>query len=103
MTDHDKLRTLAQQATPGPWHAGTAQDGDECGPLPYSYVTGEVLAEYPGDGWNDGPGLEAMFETTPEDAQYIAAVHPQAVLAILDELNATRNLLERAQRTIDAA
>ncbi len=70
MTAQSALRALAQQATPGPWHAegGSVAVEDE-------YVV-EVVADIHTDRrW-----------PTEEDAAFIAACDPQTILALLDAM-----------------
>ena len=86
MTDREELRKLAEAATPGPWWADTGatigDDSDEATHVWYRasrndlYLTiGKVLD-------ND------LDQTTFEDAEFIAAANPTAVLGLLDQLDA---------------
>lgn len=80
-----ELRGLAEAATPGPW---TVEEGD------YSlcYVAGN----------HKGDLHDAVAEMViPDDAAYIAAANPQAILGLLDriaELEAERAVLETWHR-----
>jgi len=71
----DDLRQLAEAATPGPWT---------------QYQSG--LPEYNNVcfGIEKGEALICGAAETEADAAYIAAAHPQAILALLDERDALR-------------
>lgn len=68
------LRALAERATPGPWTRF-----ERTGTVVYAEVS---------------PGAIGMLARTGDwpDAEYIAAAHPQAVIALLDRIDE----LERA-------
>lgn len=66
MTDTNKLKELAERATPGPWRTG---DGEES--LPDCVLSGEfVICEHAGD-----------------DVDFIAAANPQAILGLIERLD----------------
>lgn len=69
MTD---LRKAAEAATPGPWFA---TDG----------VVWEIIQPTYDSGT---PEQSKIADTNPQDAAYIAAANPQAILALLDERDA---------------
>lgn len=73
MTDHVTLRRLAEAATPGPWHDKTHCTVNSGAPL------FEVVAD-----------TEMDHARTVENASYIAAAHPAAILALLDEVERLR-------------
>jgi hypothetical protein len=79
MTDTDTLRKLAEAATPGPWRVSDksvrlTQD---------NYIL--VVSQ---DRWI---GLVMdNCELSEEDAAFIAAANPTAVIALLDEMDALR-------------
>lgn len=70
MTDYQELRRLAEQATPGPW-------GDEW-PQRERATLAHIIREH-----NDGPQVANVL--LEEDAAYIAAANPAAILALLSE------------------
>ncbi len=65
MESNDELRKLAEAATPGPWRFS-----------PNAH-----------DGWSQFALISTSWWTV-EDMTYIAAANPQAVLALLDRLDA---------------
>jgi hypothetical protein len=84
MTD---LRKLAAAASPGPWY-----QFDHGGKIDDTRYYGEG---YAGAVWGPkGPGYGIItmsredFDTDRENAAYIAAANPQAILALLDERDA---------------
>ena len=98
------LRALAEEATPGPWNQWVE--------------SGEVLA---GEVIENRPGLIRMKRGTSVDicecaedddaedneqhlhnAAYIAAAHPAAVLALLDEVERLREALETISKSYPA-
>lgn len=80
MTDTTTLRRLAEAATPGPWH-----DKMHC-TVNSGHPHFEVVAD-----------TEMDHERMTENAAYIAAVHPAAVLALLDEVERLRAEVARLQ------
>ena len=114
MTDRDKLRTLAEAATPGPWECLPDQevryleDGDTCGlcedglePLnvdsengyslhahwaPSHHVNSDAGNITGNYDWEEGGILEHA------DSQFIAAANPAAVLDLLDRIKAVEAL-----------
>lgn len=81
------LRALAQQATPGPW--SVAPHGDEKSRLVVAPEVGICAAFY--------NGRQAK---TAENAAHIAAVHPGAVLALLDALDKAERRATKAERRL---
>ncbi len=81
----DELRALAEVATPGPWYRG-------------SY--GGIYTSL--GGWAVGSAsLNATWcRNYALDEPYIAAANPQAILALLDELNDVWRLLRMARKDI---
>lgn len=69
--DYTKLRELAQAATPGPWWQGR-----------YSVGAGGLAS--------DPDAVVLHNAATLPDAEYIAAVSPDVVLALLDEIDTLR-------------
>lgn len=76
----DKLRALAEAATPGPWLNLAWQIGSE--------VDGFMVA----DAMRDEPEGQDH-----RDAAFIAAANPAVVLGLLDELDALRAQVERVR------
>ena len=68
-TTHDELRKLAEKATPGPWSVDRDSPGDYYGWVP------KVLDA-------DGHPVAGA----PANRDYIAAVSPDVVIALLDEI-----------------
>lgn len=83
MNNIDFIRAKAKAATPGPWWATTGDAWDADGnPVPQASIeTAEGCLT-----WDDHGG--EVF--TPEDAEYIVAVNPYAVLELLEELERLR-------------
>lgn len=92
MSDHAELRKLAEAATPGPWTERGRDVGHD-----------EMLAAGRNPGWSVGLGCEVKGPPEAElrgqfdlhaDAAYIAAMHPQQTIALLDENEALRGALD---------
>ncbi len=72
MTDHATLRRLAENATPGPWHLDSIETGEH------------ALCFY--HDRHDGYASELLADRlTKANAEYLGAVPPETVLALLDE------------------
>ena len=116
------LRTLAEAATPGPWQVditrhpysmvrldGSFAEGehverwiqtvriDPQAKAPHPIVVRSVGIAHPGE-----PAI-TMVHIRPEDADYLAAVSPEVVLALLDTIDALRASLAAAQQERDEA
>jgi hypothetical protein len=83
--DRAALRALAEKATPGPWSASEADEGK-------GFVAQVFGAESSEPQYESGEGdslsvacLDGPDERGTRNAAYIAAAHPAAVLALLDE------------------
>lgn len=88
--DIEELKRLAEAATPGPWNKHYEGGGDhvvmrgECevavcsGPSPFSDTDD--------------------YENTAENAAYIAAVNPQAILALIEEIEDLRRQVKSMER-----
>lgn len=83
MTD---LRKLAEAATPGPWIAGDDEDSD--------YF---LVGPHDGDEIVFRPVVKLHVQN---NAYYIAAANPAAILALLDTIDKQRELLKTALLTI---
>ncbi|MFK1232357.1 ead/Ea22-like family protein [Pseudomonas aeruginosa] len=82
MTDHAELRRLAKAATPGPWTLYVPEDYQGPEELP-GY--GVECAEGRAIVWGAlEPETGCQFD---RDAEFIAAANPQAILALLDEID----------------
>lgn len=80
-TPDDKLRELAQAATPGPWNAvrtGVIEDPD--GDEDYGFAKGPTSVR------NKFPTVAAWREQFEADARFIAAANPLVILSLLDRL-----------------
>ena len=104
-TSPSALRALAEAATRGPWQVWVTRHPFSLVRCDGSTLTGEHVerhivtvrnhpqsrAPYPivtisvGAGIDDGPPVHKVY-IRPEDADYIAAVSPEVVLALLDAL-----------------
>lgn len=91
MTDIDyaALRALAENATPGPWFAEGLDD--------------EPTIAHDFDTEGHGPGHGSfIFPDKAADAEFIAAMDPPTVIALLDELEAARRAREDMAASLDA-
>lgn len=83
------LRKLCEGAIPGPWDA-------RCNELSNTARPRHLWSEY---GW-----FGECFGVSPvENAAFIAAANPQAVLALLDRLDAMEEALDEIYRCEEAA
>lgn len=83
-----ELKKLAQKATPGPWVANTDGDGSLC------------EAKYP-----DGERHIIIEPAEWDNAAYIAAVNPQAILELIaenEQLNKEADWLARQIRIFES-
>lgn len=93
MTDLTALREAAEKATPGPWRALTS--GVIGGDHWYVCDPGEMVAYVAAnDGSDEGQ--------RQSNAEYIAAAHPSAVLALLDEIDVLRRQRDDTATARDA-
>ena len=113
------LRTLAEAATPGPWqvvtyrtpfsitrHDGTTCSGEHVGrDIATVRHHPQSHAPYPivtlGIGVTQETPVHFVF-IRPEDADYLAAVSPEVVLALLDTIDSLRASLAAAEKERDA-
>lgn len=77
MTDYDKLRELAEKATPGPWEAEPLDGGA------YGLCIDPVRADLEGLGRRR---VQVAGSTFKPNAEFIAAANPATILALLGEL-----------------
>lgn len=109
--DHAELRRLAEAATPGPWFA--ADWDDDFGENRWTVERREPEVVSPGQSsiWPDGIRCNRVAQTDDgerpnEDAAYIAAANPAAMVALLNEIDALRAapvLPDRGWRPIESA
>ena len=83
--DHARLRALAEAATPGPWEAETwtHQFDDE---ITFGYVEANECSIWDHSGGNT--------VANAADADYIAAIDPPTLIALLDRLDAAREYID---------
>ena len=98
MSDRKKLRRLAEAATPGPWWADTGatigDDSDEATHVWFRAARNDLYLAIGKVLDND------LDQTTFEDAEFIAAANPAAVLDLLDQLDAAEAKLAKANRSL---
>lgn len=97
MSNYQTLRALAEAATPGPWKT----DGDDLVNLTDS-GKGYPIDRYPDSvdiiiGQCPDCGDRGVGIMQESNAAYIAAVHPGAVLALLDEIEQLRARKDRVR------
>jgi hypothetical protein len=91
--DWKKLRELAEAATPGPWKHRQV-------PHPNGEVHYDTVRDcYGGPVAYDSDAHEADFRE--QDAAFIAAANPQAVIALLDALRGAKAVRDTAVRLYD--
>lgn len=88
----DALERLARSATPGPWRWGR-------GPSEVLLADGILAADGSAVFANCGRGAG---DPSDEDAAFIAAAHPAAVLALVAELRAARAEAARLRQALQA-
>ncbi|HWU20930.1 MAG TPA: ead/Ea22-like family protein [Nocardioides sp.] len=94
-TAADRLRTLAEAATPGPWcRAGSSiETRHECSPSHDCWPVADTWSGLKADGTRQHPGVIRA------DAEFIAAMSPPVALALADLLDA----VDRAARLAGSA
>jgi hypothetical protein len=99
-----ELRTLAQAATPGDWgcfQAGWRYDRTLRGGGPVNGVLSRstersICATFTGAAWDrTGPDAAAIDLQAERDAEFIAAMNPTTVIALLDEIERLRARVRR--------
>lgn len=92
MTDREKLRKLAEAATPGPWVSGDPSFGNGNAQMIVSISDRAMGRDI------QGPNLRpALF-----DVEFIAAANPTAVLDLIDQLDAAESKLAAAEAKLAA-
>lgn len=99
----NKLRELAQAATPGPWtleyDSDSGEYGQNYGRWPYAlngpksthqWITPEFIEQH-------SHHVTEFADMTDEDAEFIAAANPATVLALLDKIALLQELLAAAE------
>jgi hypothetical protein len=94
MTDHDDLKRLAGEATPGPWRAWESSDDYQS--LVDAGAGTLVLAKICSYDAPVDPGPDRA--TRKANAAYIAAANPARVLALIAEVEGLRVKLEECSR-----
>lgn len=91
-----ELRKLAEAATPGPWESDdTTVSQHWSRPEPWLDVVNDEIACM---AYCYGGSVRPIER--PEDAAYIAAANPTAVLELLDRLEAAETALERTRTLV---
>lgn len=81
MTDTNKLKELAERATPGPWSAAWEEGDDTAWPNLFPVIqagNGEVVI--------GNEGFYTDLEQDKANATFCAAANPQAILDLIDEV-----------------
>lgn len=108
----EKLRKLANGATPGPWHRplNARNKAIVTAPLPEgetgSYISGidpstgerERCCVVMANTWSDGKHFR---KRSGRDLEFIAAIHPGIALLVTDQWDLTADLMEYAHAEID--
>lgn len=92
MTDTNKLKELAERATPGPWQADqlavTADTRTQV-------CCGQAYMECCGDPEIEGEEFDPVCSATSEPlADFIAAANPQAILGLIAEVERLRGQVD---------
>lgn len=81
MTDINRLKVLAERATPGPWYAVWEEGDDTAWPNLFPVIqagNGEVVI--------GNEGFYTDLEQDKANATFCAAANPQAILGLIDEV-----------------
>lgn len=108
--ERNRLRELAAAATPGPWEQSDMVDGASIGGRPHKVWPVDAPFQQDEDGFA-GIGVACCIlprededaETlrfVPANAAYIAAMHPQAALTLLDALEQAEEELARGRQLV---
>ncbi|MGU0777986.1 ead/Ea22-like family protein [Pseudomonas aeruginosa] len=92
--DTNKLKELAERATPGPWVVDAQQSGAI---FNIESESGDLCIAMSQE--NPASTRLEMNEQRRVNAEFIAAANPQAILAMLDEIDRLRSRLEIDERT----
>ena len=108
--DKAKLRALAEAATPGPWDCRTHSPGTRYGDVDAEVFAADkeignisMMLVHGGFERFDHPNYERLptVEQGEANGHFIAAAHPQAILALLDENKEQAEKIERLQSKLD--
>jgi len=103
------LRALAAAATDGPWFGPRITDAwppgelgvyaadDDDTPIPHA-----IIARMARQGEDTEDGARVLDDEAYNNAAFIAAAHPQVVLAILEQIDVTNAALAEALDLFDA-
>ncbi|HCE5819522.1 ead/Ea22-like family protein [Pseudomonas aeruginosa] len=91
--DTNKLKELAERATPGPWVVDAQQSGAI---FNIESESGDLCIAMSQE--NPASTRLEMNEQRRVNAEFIAAANPQAILALLDEIDRLRSRLEIDER-----
>ncbi|HCF3534156.1 TPA: ead/Ea22-like family protein [Pseudomonas aeruginosa] len=97
MTDTKKLKELAERATPGPWSAAWEEVDDTAWPNLFPVIqagNGEVVI--------GNEGFYTDLEQDKANATFCAAANPQAILALLDEIDRLKSENEELRGALQA-
>ncbi|HFL2728908.1 TPA: ead/Ea22-like family protein [Pseudomonas aeruginosa] len=89
MTDTNKLKDLAERATPGPWSAAWEEGDDTAWQNLFPVIqagNGEVVI--------GNEGFYTDLEQDKANATFCAAANPQAILGLIADLEEARNGME---------
>ena len=98
--DTQRLRELAQKATPGPWKAGCLASWNADGVSCRFVYRGKDESVQTRVRIKGGEGVNGSVFDCDADAEYIAAANPATVLALLDEIDRLRTI-EAAASNLD--
>lgn len=113
MSRWDELRAAAKAATPGPWNASTAPHPDE--DVTFAEYAQKAIRGDGSTGWvtwvpTDKDGFTHLVTaitgdgpTSKQNAAYLAAANPSAVLALLEERDELEKLCEELAEAIYGA
>ncbi|ARW57286.1 hypothetical protein FDH93_gp019 [Pseudomonas phage vB_PaeM_G1] len=92
--DTNKLKELAERATPGEWSAVWEEGDDTAWPNLFPIIQAEN-----GETVIGNEGFYSDLDQDKANAQFCAAANPKTLLALLDEIDGMRSRLEIDERT----
>jgi len=98
--DTQRLRELAQKATPGPWKAGCLASWNADGVSCRFVYRGKDESVQTRVRIKGGEGVNGSVFDCDADAEYIAAANPATVLALLDEIDRLRTIEAAASNLV---
>ena len=101
--DTQRLRELAQKATPGPWKAGCLASWNADGVSCRFVYRGNDESVQTRVRIKGGEGVNGSVFDCDADAEYIAAANPATVLALLDEIDRLRTIEDARTHAESAA